>query len=106
MQFPSLLAWIEYDPHRPNINRLLLSGTTYYATDRAYLAVVGFRVLGAEARSACLALGRLASDPEGKRSRNAHWMRWPILVRRVPHVGLDPDEHQRAMAVQGCESCR
>ncbi len=60
---PSLLAWIEYDPAPPNINRLLLSGTTYYATDRAYLAVVGFRFLGAEARSACLALGRLASDP-------------------------------------------
>lgn len=60
---PSLLAWIEHNPPPPTTNRLLPSGTMYGISDQAHLAVLAFDILGKEARSACPALGRLASDP-------------------------------------------
>lgn len=61
---PSLLAWIQYEDLWPRTNYLSGSNTVDSALHRAQLAVVGFDLLGAEARAACPVLGRLASDPD------------------------------------------
>jgi hypothetical protein len=58
---PSLLAWIENGPSLSRIHDL--NASEREALHRAQLAVIGFELLGAEGRSACPALGRLASDP-------------------------------------------
>lgn len=68
---PSLLAWIQYEDTWPRTNYLSRSNKVESALHRAQLAVVGFDLLGAEARAACPVLGRLASDPDkaGARER-------------------------------------